>query len=471
MNLAATMSLDAAPFTSGLAQARSGLSGLAGGVGSILGPLAGLAGIGLSVAGVFAGLKNAFGMGGELIHLNLRSGESIANLEVLRQAFQDTGIGAESVAYSISIMQKSLAGTNEEGQPTNQMFQKLGLNIQALKGMSALAQFQAIGAAIAGIKNPAEQTAAAIAIFGRSGASMKQLFLDPGAFEKTKNSLHSLPEVLQKNAGAFHEVEVGFGHLKTNIEGAFVGIAAGLTPAIQPLLDSIDAVDFTKWGVQIGKVITVLAQAFKTGQLGDLLALSLKIGIGEAANFLFATLNGFTTGLGAAIGDPDMWKGFGKAILGILLELGAGLIHIFEKPLTILQAGMDYIVQQFTSGVNKAVNQHSVLATIAALSPAGAALIIAAQKIGPLQKPESYADLLNVRTKEGTFITNAGKDSQKLGTQFIKQGLDAIQDAAPGLKAAFMTGFEDMQDAINMSSAKTELSKLVDSLLAGAEFQ
>jgi hypothetical protein len=450
MNLAATMSLNAAPFTSGLAQARAGMAGLAQGIGGALAPLAALAGVGLSIGGAFAGLKNAFDLGGQFSDLSLRTGETVSNLNVLRQVFEDTGIGADSVGSTISLMQKALTGVNESGQPTNDMFKRLGLSIEALKGMSATDQLNTIGAAIRDLKNPAEQTGAAMGIFGKSGAAMKQLFLDPTAFEVARRSLGSMPAVLQKNAALFDKISDTIGHFKTKMQGLFVGIGDQLAPSLAPVLEQIDKIDFTKIGQQIGGIMAIMAQAFKDGGLSELLALSLKIGIGEGANFLMATLNGAVTSLMMSLADPSVWKGIGKVILGVFTELGAGLINIFTKPLTILQAGMDFIVQQLSEKMLK---------------------ILPFDKLPGHQSfhAESFSSLLAAREKNGTFLTNTAGDAKNLGTQFIQEGLAAVRAGSPAVKDAFQIGFADMRNAIDMSGAKEQLANLAGGLKANAE--
>jgi hypothetical protein len=450
MNLAATMSLNAAPFSSSLAQARAGLSGLTGGIAGMLGPLAGLAGVGLSVAGVFSGLKNSLDLGDQLYNLSKRTGESIDNLQVLQTAFDDTGVGADSVGQTITMLQKALTGVSESGEPTNKAFGRLGLTIDGLKKMNPTDQLTAIGKAVMKIKDPAEQTGIAMQIFGRSGAAMKQFFADPGAIEAARRSLGSMPEVLERSAALFDQVGDGFAHLKTKMGGLFVGIMDQLAPQIAPLMEEIDKIDFTKWGQQIGAALAIFVEAFKEGKIGELLALSLKIGIGEGMNFLMGTLNGTMTAFMTALSDPAIWKGLGNSILGILMQLGAGLITVFAKPLTILQAGMDWIIQQLYAGIAKIPGVGGMLGLNGF-------------------KAESFSSLLAGREKEGTFLTNQAADAKNLGAQFVDAGLAQIRAGSPAIKDAYKIGFEDLGNAIDMSGAKAQLADLAGGLLAGAD--
>ena len=81
------------------------------------------------------------------------------------------------------MMRRSLAGISESGKPVKQIFNQLGLDIESIKGMTAREQLQTISTSINGLKTPSEQSAAAMEIFGRSGAKMLTLLKDPAALD------------------------------------------------------------------------------------------------------------------------------------------------------------------------------------------------------------------------------------------------------------------------------------------------
>jgi len=386
------MKLDSTGFTNPLNGIRSGVSGT-------IKTLAALAGITVSVAGTIAGLKNALQVGGQLSELSQRTGIAVKDLVILRQAFDDTGVGADSGVQAITLMQKSLSGMNDEGQPTNKMFKQLGLNMEELKGMGTGDQLQAIGKAIMTLKDPAQQTAASMAIFGRSGAAMKQFFSDPAAIETATKSLGSMPAVLERNAALFDSIGDAMGRIKSKATGFFAGIMEGIAPALKSITDSLDTIDFTKWGVEIGKVIGILLEAFKEGKLGTLAGLSLKIGFGEAINFLAGT-----------IGSAQFWKGVGQLVLGAFLGIGGALLKIFMTPITYLQAGMDKVVDEL----------FAALAKVPGISKA-----MGLENYG---EAKSFKEHLTDREQNGFFLKDAADESSKMSADMMASGMANLRE-------------------------------------------
>ena len=66
----------------------------------------------------------------------------------------------------------ALTGVNEEGLPTKDVFDKLGLSLDELSDMSPINALQAIGEKINGLASAAEKTRALKDLFGRSGPTL-----------------------------------------------------------------------------------------------------------------------------------------------------------------------------------------------------------------------------------------------------------------------------------------------------------
>jgi hypothetical protein len=268
MVLSAILKLDAGAFTTPLGKAVEGIKSAIR-VGAEMGEK----------------LQAAFDAGGALKDLQDQTGELPGTLMVLKQAFQDTDAGADSMGQTLALMRKSLAGISETGEPTGKMFQQLGLDIEGLKGMSAAGQLTTIGAAINGLKTPAEQSAAAMGIFGRSGNRMMGFLKDPGALDAAAKSLGGLPALMDRNARAFDEVSDRIGHIKAKGAGLWAGIAEGLLPLADGITSALDGIDLTGIGQRIGAFIGTTVQFFKDAPLGQTLKDGLVIGLGEAVNW------------------------------------------------------------------------------------------------------------------------------------------------------------------------------------------
>lgn len=202
----------------------------------------------------------AFDLGGMLTDIASATGEGVGEIMVLRQAFQDTGVGAESMAQTLAIMRRSLGGISETGEPTVKMFEQLGLDIGKLQGMGAREQLEAIGAAINNLSTPAQQSAAAMTIFGRSGAKMLSLMKTPEAFNVAAKSLGELPALMDRSAWAFDTISDRMKKIREKSTGLWAGMAEGLLPVVDGITEALDGIDMTGVGMKIGAVIGTLAE-------------------------------------------------------------------------------------------------------------------------------------------------------------------------------------------------------------------
>jgi hypothetical protein len=125
--------------------------------------------------------------------LAARTNISVRNLVVMRQAFQDAGVGADRVSQSIALMQRQLAEAATSGSgPAADAVSRLGLSIEELMALAPDEQFRLLAKQIASVEDPAIRTGIAMDIFGRSGNDLVTLFKDAGAFEMAEKRLGAL---------------------------------------------------------------------------------------------------------------------------------------------------------------------------------------------------------------------------------------------------------------------------------------
>ena len=356
--LAASLKLDgASAMTSGLRSVGSAASGLTSVLSAVQGPLA-LLGVSFaafkSVAGITEGLKGVFEAGRELQTLSRATGESVGNIKMLQGAFSAAGLEAGEVPNALRAMQRAIGGVNEEGQPTSATLQRLGVNIQALKGMTAVQQMQALSGAFAKLPDPASQGAAAMQVFAREGQSMLALFRDPEAMAGLGKGMSAQAAIFQRNSAMFARVAQDLQAIGGKVRGLFAGIAEGIGPVILPLLDKLKSIDLTPIGQQIGSIVRIVANAFKGGQIGELLGLSLKLGAMEGANVLWTVLRTEFSAAGAIllaeirtagqlldeVTNTQNWEGIGHALISAGFTFESKMLEAGDY----LQAGMDYAV-------------------------------------------------------------------------------------------------------------------------------
>ena len=183
---------------SGLSSAGEGLSKVFGGGAGLSG---GLTNIGASVAGLVnpftVGLAAvaAFGAGASAVASGLldledrveklgntadKLGVSFEFIQTLEEAGNRSGVSIESVSSAFGRLQKTLAGADEESKAATEALGRLGISFANLENLSPEEQIRLIGEQLQGIDDPAKRTAAAMQIFGKSGADLLPFFANLG---------------------------------------------------------------------------------------------------------------------------------------------------------------------------------------------------------------------------------------------------------------------------------------------------
>lgn len=340
---------------SGLARGLTRAKGMVGGFGRAV-KGAGLAGLAIGAAGATAGLvamgaaargvKSAIDMGGELSDLSSRTGVAVRDLVILQRAFQDNGIAAEKLGPIINKMQKGITDFGSGLSTQVRAFERLGIAYQDIEGMDPAAQFAMLQKSISAIEDPTLRTATAMEIFGRSGGELQALFADAGAMGKAAVSVGEQADILDRNAAAFDRSADLLAGMGAKLKGLFVGMADFINPILLPLLEELNKIDLAAWGQQIGGVMGMIYEAFKTGELLNMAGAALKVGFKEGVNVLWVGVRGVAAFLGASLlsvvrtmitkfRDADFWSGVKEmfeafvsllksAFYGIRAELSGG---------------------------------------------------------------------------------------------------------------------------------------------------
>lgn len=306
MILEAFLKLDSAAFTSGVGSAMEGIKGI------------------IRIAGSMQQhLTEAFDLGGALSDLAAQTGDSAGDLLVMQRAFDDAGIGADALGQTVAILRKNLSDVGGSGQ--GDLLKKLGLDQAALASMGVEEQFDTIGKAINGLASPTDKSAAAMQLFGRSGAQMLTLFADSNALENARATLGSLPDIMDKNAGSFDAISDRFKRLKQASMGIWAGLAEGLAPTFDAIGTVIESVDIAAIGRKAGAVLGTVVELFRTVPLGDALLAALDAG----------------------------WTGFLNLAIEGLARLGLWFGDVLEKPITWLRAAFQKVIEEVIELIGK----------------------------------------------------------------------------------------------------------------------
>ena len=287
--------------------------------------IVGLVGAAYGAKSIVSGIFDAFERGAALQQLHARTGEAVKDLFLLQRGMQAVGLQSDEIGRMLFHLQKGLTGISDVGEDTTAAFAVMGLSMLAIRKMDAPQQFAAIAAAINKL-DLAMAAGVAGKLFGREGAAnFLQLARSSELFTQSMKDNAAAAEQMARNSAAFQKIEVSMLSLREKSENLFAGIAGGLAPGLQTVLDMLNKFDLTGIGKSIGDVIAGFAQTIKDAKFGELLSLSLNAGVEEFSNFFLATLAGIHAAMAKTFTQQD-WRKALRGELGIALGLGvAGL--------------------------------------------------------------------------------------------------------------------------------------------------
>ena len=272
-------------FKMGLDQIGSGAVGMAKGLAAV--PI-GLLGRGAKLAGGFAsalgqavpyvialGTAAVVGFGG-LVHGGMESittmSASARRVGLTTQQFAELSYQAKMTGTSVEMLEPALLKLNEHlvdaslnGGPAADTLKRLGLDVDQVAAKNPAEKLQTVRDAIRGIKDPAEQAAAAVALFGKSGAaSLNFLNLSPekaaalnAELKKLGGSVNSVDAA--KVVEANHAIE----KIWVLLEGVGQQIAIQLAPAIEMV--STKFIEWSTSGSSVGEKVSVALEWIGSG--------------------------------------------------------------------------------------------------------------------------------------------------------------------------------------------------------------
>ncbi len=188
-------------------------------------------------AAVAASMKSALDEGGRISDVMAQTGASGRNLVVLEQAFKNAGLESGKVATSLGKMQKTIVQASEGGAAAAATFGKLGLAASDLVGLDAVDSFRRISAAIAALPSPTQRAAAAMEVFGRSGASLMAVIDDPSAWNSAADLAGSYADIIGENAVRFDAVSDAMGNMGIIMKTIGAVAAEAMLPRLEKMMD------------------------------------------------------------------------------------------------------------------------------------------------------------------------------------------------------------------------------------------
>jgi len=308
--------------------------GLTGSFGKLLGGVGIMATLTAAAQKFYAAME----AGGSLVDLSAQTGLAVDKLMVLQLAFEQAGMSAGDVQPVIGKLQKSVAEAATGNADAAAKFRTMGLSIQSLQGLSADEQLTAVGDAIGKIENPAQRSAMAMEIFGKSGAKLLSVF-SAGGLEDVQTNIGNQAQLMVQNAGIFDRATDVLNTAGSKIQGFFVGMASEIMPPLMGVVDAVNGIDLSGIGEAFGSAIAsaiVLLQNFD--EVGGIILDSITLAFKTATNFYYDQMTTNIFKLGSFIKDS-----FASAVSFFKGNFGTSIFVIYEKLKNALQSAGTFL--------------------------------------------------------------------------------------------------------------------------------
>ena len=215
-----------------------------------------------AIAGTFDQFGKALAMGGELDDLNTRTGETVANLAVLQNAFEYTGVGADKVGGTINKLQKFMDDAAQGSEKNNEVLGRLGLTMADMAGKTPTQQMELLADRLQAVGDDGEASALAMSIFGKAGGQLLPILKNfSSELGDARDRLGSMPLVMQESAQAFARIEDNIATAKNKFMEFAAGLLNELAPAIELATKLISNFDAAGAGMKLGEIISGASNA------------------------------------------------------------------------------------------------------------------------------------------------------------------------------------------------------------------
>ena len=207
-------------------------------------------------------------------------GISYEELTQLQLAADLAGANSEQLANAFTRAQVTITKAARGGVEATRALRSLGLSVNELAGLSASQQFERIATAIATIQNPAQRAAAAVAIFGRSGAQLLPVFQELSSnLQRAEGFFGGFQRRLSANdASQIEAVNDAFTEVSRAVQEVTGLVIAKLSPALlrgsESLRTFIQSVNIDDVAARAASALEQFARAAQV--LADIVSVGLQ---------------------------------------------------------------------------------------------------------------------------------------------------------------------------------------------------
>jgi len=197
-----------------------------------------------------------------------RTGVSADVLQGYSLAANQSGVSLETFGKAVQKLTVNLGEAQTGNAAAVKSFADLGLSVQDLSRLSPQQAFEQVAAAIAKLPNPAQQAAAAVALFGKSGVELTPIFQEGATYlqqmvaEAKRLGISLSP---QQIAG-ITALDDSLAKTRLTLQGfsqrLLAELAPALTQAAERATEFITSIDVKQVASQVSAAISDLALAF-----------------------------------------------------------------------------------------------------------------------------------------------------------------------------------------------------------------
>lgn len=330
---------------------------------------------------------------------------SFEELQRLQLAADLSGASSEQLANAFTRAQVTITKAAQGSPEAVRGLRSLGLAVNELAGLSSTQQFQAIATAIAGIENPAQRAAAAVSIFGRSGAQLLPTFQELATnLEDADNFFSAFRSQLgADDAKSIENINDAFTRTQAAVTQTAALILAKLEPALtagaRSVQEFLQGLDVSAVAASAEGAINGLASAAQSVgsafsiayQVLEPLARTILPVVADTLGFISKNLIGAASGAGlaafalgaytvATAGATAATAALSAAITALLSRTGVGLLVVVFGALA--GAAVNYAFSATDAAQQVSQEMQRTEATVTANQRAFEAAGTAAQNFG-----------------------------------------------------------------------------------------
>ena len=475
----AVFSANASGLTAGTKRAATALDELRASVGRLQGSMSTLVAIngaqlfGSIVTYASQGVRSMLTLGqstaetvDRMSKLAATAGQTYAEFAGLAFAGDLAGVGMDALSAALRKSDRVFVDAQRGAKTAQDAFASIGLSVDQLVGKTSAERFEQIAGAINSLPDPAQKTAAAMKIFGRSGADLLPLF-QTGA-----EGIRQAREEFQRFGGALtntqatnvEEMNDAWTRVKASIQGIITQVVAQLSPGIKAAFDTLSAFVAKAGGASIGasiaeaifdgaEVLAIAADGLWQQLTGAWSYASQVIGSFSAVNNVFSRV---VAALSAAF---SIGEGVFQGIAALLTRSLAGYVGMLSLlPKSIVGEGWEEFGNELVNQAN-ALSKKADESAANALKQGWAALSgdMGDTLAGAIERPagtlESFVERMRQAAADAANATGDGAAASiAIGGELAAQKITAaakVVASVSGVDARSTAGINQIVNALN----------------------